>query len=83
MKNETLENLVDVLKDELSRYKELNRINLSKIEILGRATDYYKNRALVAETELIDLKIKLNWPSLAILQLPNGNYKSYEINRRE
>ena len=27
--------------------------------------------------------IKLNWPSLAILQLPNGNYKSYEINRRE
>ena len=51
MKNETLQNLVDVLKDELSRYKELNRINLSKIEILDRATDYYRDRALIAETE--------------------------------
>lgn len=82
MKTSIYQELNKALKQELERYKLLHRCDMAKAVILENAASYYKDRALKAETELVDLKIQ-NWPSLVVLRLPNGDYKSYEIKRKE
>lgn len=74
--------LVKAYKDELDRYKFLNRIQLSKISILEQAVEYYKDRTKKAETELLDTKMA-GYPNLATLKLSDGEYKTYNIKRKE
>lgn len=70
--------LVKVYKDELDRYKFLNRLNLSKISILDYAIDFWSKRAIEAEKKLIDATLlEKGYP--AILLLPNGELKTYYI----
>lgn len=70
--------LVKVYKDELDRYKFLNRLNLSKISILDYAIDFWSKRAIEAEKKLINATIlEKGYP--AILLLSNGELKTYYI----